>query len=494
MFTRSDIKHLPPDDAEVSHFAVNGGCNSQSKAEAAHIASFKAVLFQPRERDRAFRDYLTRQSFSGLQTLGIVEISVPILMQAVFLAMNAGRYGIGRLPEVAAGVIVGLLTIIVSRFSWSVHHARMAAMSSAWLACAGVMAAALWRPTQAFGADDYVPAAVALVLITAVAIVPLRPLQALALGLAVDGSYLFSYWVDGRWEVSSIRLQGEAHHIFLLLLALLAAGISATNYQHRRAEFQSQQQAVRAAEALSGAQLRAQLSENAASIGKMAAALSHEMNSPLGTLRSSVETLLALTSREIHAPPEERERLSAVRTDLERLIRESASRIEDVTSRLRRFTGLEDADLKFADLNDLISTAAVALQDRIDATHARLEFDLQKTIQPLNCRPQLLSAAFSALLSNALNAVNGDGEIRVSTRQADSEVEVTVSDNGRGMTAEEVETMFDPSLKIEGGRVASGNWSLFNTRQIIYEHGGEILVETQPGKGTAVHVVLPAGA
>jgi signal transduction histidine kinase len=62
------------------------------------------------------------------------------------------------------------------------------------------------------------------------------------------------------------------------------------------------------------------------------------------------------------------------------------------------------------------------------------------------------------------------------------------------MSAEEVDTMFDPSFKVNGGRVASGNWSLFNTRQIVYEHGGEIRVETAKGEGTTVHILLPLTA
>ena len=112
---------------------------------------------------------------------------------------------------------------------------------------------------------------------------------------------------------------------------------------------------------------------------------------------------------------------------------------------------------------------------------------------PLNCRPQLLTAVFSALLSNALGAVNGDGRIEIATRREDGSVEVTFRDNGRGMSAEQAATVFEPGFKVEGGRISSGNWSLFTTRQIIYEHGGEIRLETAAGRGTAVYVKLPLG-
>jgi signal transduction histidine kinase len=335
--------------------------------------------------------------------------------------------------------------------------------------------------------DDFTIAAIALVSITAVALVPLLPWHALATGFAIEGMYVLSAY----WEISPHSTHRDAHHVFLVLLAMLAAGIAASNYEHRRAEFEGQQHAVRVAEVLTGAQLRAQLAENAISIGKMAAALSHEINSPLGALRSSIETLVSVTDRQLDAPPEERARLAEARTQLRRSIDESATRIDDVTRRLRRFVNLEDAEVKSADLNELVWDVALLHQDELRQSHIRLEFDLEKPLPPLNCRPQLLTAAFSAILSNAIHAVDGNGRVAIQTRSHDGEVEVTIRDTGRGMPPDEADTIFDPSLKVAEGRVSSGNWSLFNSRQIVYEHGGDIRLETAPGAGTAMHVTLP---
>jgi signal transduction histidine kinase len=191
------------------------------------------------------------------------------------------------------------------------------------------------------------------------------------------------------------------------------------------------------------------------------------------------------------APPEARQRLVATRDDLLRSVEESAARIDDVSRRLRRFVSLDEAEIKAADLNDLLTDVTILHRDEIEKAHARLEFDLEKELPPLTCRPQLLTAAFSTLLSNALHAVNGDGRISIQTRGRGDEVEVTIRDNGKGMSAEEADTIFDPTFKVAEGRVSSSNWSLFNSRQIVYEHGGEIRLETEPGRGTAVHVTLP---
>jgi signal transduction histidine kinase len=142
----------------------------------------------------------------------------------------------------------------------------------------------------------------------------------------------------------------------------------------------------------------------------------------------------------------------------------------------------------------LLTDVTLLHREAIERSKIRLEFDLQSGIPRLICRPQLLTAVFSNLLSNAIDAVNGSGRICIQTRGEKGEVSVTIQDNGRGMKPEAVETLFDPSFKVDGGRVSSGNWSLFNSRQIIYEHGGDISVRTAEGQGTEIQVTLPLTA
>ncbi len=443
------------------------------------------------ERDPKFREALRRQSLGGLATVAWVEIAAPVLLYFGSLAVSQNpAAAASRLWQTGAMVLVGTITLALSGCGWGLRHAGPIAAVSAWLAPAVLFSAELWEPIHSSGAEDYVLAAITLVVVAAAAMIPLRPWHMLALGLSVEGMYILSSWVAAYWHLP-LPAHSDAHHIFLILLALLATGVAANNYDRWRAEFQASREAVRVAEALTGAQLRAQLAENAISIGKMAAALSHEINSPLGTLRSSIETLMSLNHRWEEAAPEEREKLAPTRDALRRSIEESAARIDDVAGRLRRFVALEEAELRSADLNDLLSDVTLLHAEEIHNAGVRLEFDFEKPLPPLCCRPQLLSSVFSTLLSNAIHAVNGDGRIRIETRGRDSRVEVTIRDNGRGIPPDEVNTMFDPRFKVAGHRVASGNWSLFNSRQIVYEHGGEIRVETAEGQGTAIHVTLP---
>jgi signal transduction histidine kinase len=348
-------------------------------------------------------------------------------------------------------------------------------LAMAWLAVLAAVTAVLWAPLPA----AYVLAAVTLLVTAAVAMVPFRPWHVLALGLAIE----IVYFLSGQWGISSLIGERIGYYIFWALLTAVAAGIAASRHARRNAYMAARQEAIRAAEALTGAQLRAQLAENAISIGKMAAALSHEINSPLGALRSSIETLAALAARHADVPAPVRELIAGVQ--------QSAARIDEVMHRLRRFESLEDSEVKSADLNELLMDVTQMHDAAIQERKVHVDFDLARSLPKLTCRPQLLTAAFSSVLINAIQAVNGDGRVGISTYLRELEVEVVIRDNGRGMPPEQVDTMFEPSLKVDGNRVASGNWSLFNARQIVYEHGGAITVQTAEGAGTSVHVLLP---
>jgi signal transduction histidine kinase len=355
----------------------------------------------------------------------------------------------------------------------------------AWIAAALAAAALLWQPLP----HQYDIIGLAFVVLAATALVRFEPKHTVVLGGAIGAMYFLSCSAADGWHFPAMTAHRDSHYIFIGVLTCFATAITASNSEYRRREKQAAAEAIRTAEALTGAQLRAQLAENAISIGKLASALSHEINSPLGVLRSGVETLAA-----IERSPEKHEAMAETRKELFHSVVDAASRIEDVTLRLRRFVNLEDAELKAADLNELLTGVRWMHDNEIAARKVKVDLDLERSLPALTCRPQLLTAAFSSMLSNALNAVNGDGRVDISTRLRELDIEVTIRDNGRGMSPEEVDRIFEPQFKVEGTRVATGNWSLFNARQIVYEHGGNISIDSVPGAGTAVHIALPVGA
>jgi signal transduction histidine kinase len=404
------------------------------------------------ERDEPFRQSLLRAAHRGLPALGIVQLL------AAFLLYASPR-------QAVALAVLGAVTTLLARTRTARNRARPMALVSAAAALALV----------GFAAADATDAGTMLILLGAIVAVPFLPAQAASLGAVPIALYL---WLQPGRE------------IFLVTLTAMSTVVAAVLYHRRVTVHREQQEALRIAEALSGAQLRAQLAENAAAIGKLAAAVTHEINTPLGSLTSAIDTLLVLAGRQATATPAQQERMVSVQADLRKSIHTSTERIKGVIARLQRFINLEEAELQSANVNELLSDVAILFKEQT-SNGIQLKFDFEP-VPTLMCRPQLLSAVFSSLLSNAINASNGDGRILVKTRRAAAGVEIAIEDHGRGMSAEQIENIFDPGFKTSGSRIASGNWSLFNSRQIVFEHGGDIRISSMEGKGTTVWVTLPA--
>jgi signal transduction histidine kinase/pSer/pThr/pTyr-binding forkhead associated (FHA) protein len=249
------------------------------------------------------------------------------------------------------------------------------------------------------------------------------------------------------------------------------------------------QNELQAADALRRAEAKVLLSEYGASMGRFAAALSHELNSPIGALRSVLQSSNALAAKKTGLSAERRNELEELEGTLRRTAIESVERLHQIVLRMQRFTNLDRNEILPVDLNSL-------LQDVVDILKAGLKDDvcLELNFQPLPSillRPQQISAVFSNLLNSATEGKNCGGHVSLTTRQIHSHVEVTVEDQSKGMSAEELANIFDPAFKTRGGRVSTGNWGLFSSRQIVREHGGDIEIESIEGKGTKVRVTLP---
>jgi signal transduction histidine kinase len=412
------------------------------------------------EREPGFRQEVLPSIRAGLQAIAAVQFAL-----GAFLLYSLW-------PHAGLSVLLmplGLATVALTRVGRATDYGAWVALATVWAAVAVLSGG----PEH-----DYIAVGQTMLVLTAAGVMPLQPIRALSLGLGAHA--ICVAWIPAAAD----------RHAYFAILTVLSTVIAAARAVERRTRFLSHVQAMKENEILSTAQLRAQLSENAVSVARLAAALTHEVNSPLGALRSSVDTLLSVTTRCTSAGPEERERLLSVQQDLQQSVQDSASRLQSVIVRLRRFSEVEQSDLQQAQLNELISDAALRLEEDVRGRGV-VDFQFQDVPQVI-CRPPQLTTVFSNLLSNALNALNGNGRVLVTTDYRNNQVEVAIRDNGRGMSGEELDHIFDPGFRVQGSRVSTGNWSLFSTRQIIYEHGGDISIDSAPGVGTTVRILLPA--
>jgi two-component system, NtrC family, sensor kinase len=441
------------------------------------------------EKDPGFRQEIERLGHIGLQVVGGVEIGVSIFMSLAYLLLQPDPELLTlRLLLAACVISVGVAAIAISRVPALRPYAR-------WLAAAsGLMVAAIliwffllmgaYDPT----ADDLIPGQITLVMLVSVAAIPFRPTDTMLFGFLLECIYVL------------VALAAQATHnvgagvdplfvLFIFMLSCLAAALTAVVYDQRRSTYEWHVSTLRAADDLRLAEARNLLSQNAASVGRLAAALSHELNSPVGALVSGVDTLLLLASRQATSSSSEQQRLVILQNELRKSIKQSTDRLKEIVLRMQRFTNLDKAEVQSANINDILGDVAALVEPRYKEK-AKVEMDLQPVPQ-LVCRPQQLSAVFSNLLGNAMEATNGNGKVIVATRQKDAAVEVSIRDNGRGLEAAELKTIFDPGFKVTKGRVSTGNWSMFSSRQIVQEHGGDIHIDSKPGEGTCVNVMLP---
>lgn len=433
------------------------------------------------ERDSYFRDELSRLSRIALVVIGGVQIGVSVFMLiAHFVAGPDGPTVLFRVKQAVAVILLGLVSIGCSRSDKLRYWWRAIAALSGLLTAAVLIWASLLVMMRASNADDFIPGQITLVMLVAVAVVPLMPIQTLALGIGIGAVYVTSAWIaDHRLELGN---GANANYVlFIVMLTLLCTGISAVSYQQRWANFE-----------LRVSQARIMLAENATSLARLAAALSHELNNPMGAMLSGIDTLLLLASKQATVPQQDQARLVLLQADVRKSIQQSSQRLKALVSRMQRFTNLDKAEVQDSNLNELITDVAALMESQLPRT-AKLELDLQP-IECIVCRPQQISAVFSNLLSNAASALNGDdgGCIVIATRQLTREVEVQIRDNGRGVDPAQLRDIFEPTFKASGDRVQSANWGMFSARQIVREHGGDIKIESNPKSGTTVRVSIPS--
>ncbi len=242
-------------------------------------------------------------------------------------------------------------------------------------------------------------------------------------------------------------------------------------------------------------QVQAQLiqAEKMASLGQLVAGVAHELNTPLGALNSN-QDLLARALRRLRGQMEtggagpETERVFRTLEDLCRVNQTACDRMAAIVKSLRSFARLDEADLQKADLHEGIETTltliAHLLKGRVRVVR---EFG---EIPEVTCYPNQLNQVFMNVLVNAVQAIEGNGEVQIRTFQEREWVKVRIADTGCGIPPERLGRIFDPGFTTKGVKVGAG-LGLSICYQIIQQHNGKIDVESQVGKGTTITISLP---
>jgi two-component system NtrC family sensor kinase len=225
--------------------------------------------------------------------------------------------------------------------------------------------------------------------------------------------------------------------------------------------------------------------ERLSAVGMLAAGVSHELNNPLGIILATAGNL-----REGLDPN------SPWREDVG-IIEQETDRCRRIIQGLLNFAASSDSHPAEVDINALLrETAALVVRDERART-LQAAWALDPHLPPLWVDPRQMQQVFLNLLLNAAQAMDGGGTVTVRSRESidggQRKVLIEFADGGSGIHAKDLDQIFDPFYTTKKGGAGYG-LGLAVSYGIVAEHGGEITVASELGRGTTFTISLPVRA
>jgi len=261
--------------------------------------------------------------------------------------------------------------------------------------------------------------------------------------------------------------------------------------------------------------------EKMSSLGQFSAGMAHEINNPLAYVKANLKVLdeyrdnlqeilqayeqldkrfsgaeLPENVRRFHneiTALRKKLKVSEILDDSRDLIAESqggVDRIKNIVKSLQRFSDPPKMEPEWEDINSIMEHTLNLVGSEV-LRKAALIKDFGE-LPRVKCYAEELSQVFISLVSNALNAIKTQGEITIRTYSKGDIVVVKVKDNGIGITPDQLPKIFDPFYSTQGVGKSTG-LGLSISYGIVKKHGGEIKVESEPGKGSTFTIELPVG-
>ncbi len=248
-------------------------------------------------------------------------------------------------------------------------------------------------------------------------------------------------------------------------------------------------------------QKQAQLvqAEKMASLGQLVAGVAHEINTPLGALKSNIDIFIRSVHKikdlmfdpkvpqELRESPEVTKRFASIET-LNAHNQTAIDRIVKIVNSLRKFARLDEAELDEVDIHEGLENTLILVQhelkNRVDVVkdYGKLPF--------IKCYPNQLNQVFMNVLVNASHAIEHEGKIFIRTHHNQECAMVEIRDTGKGISQKDLQRIFDPGYTTKGFGVGTG-LGLSIVYQIMKDHKGKIEVESELGQGTTFRIILP---
>lgn len=213
----------------------------------------------------------------------------------------------------------------------------------------------------------------------------------------------------------------------------------------------------------------------------LAAGVAHEIGNPL----NSLDIHLQLMQRHLRKIP------TKARATLEESVhvaRGEVARLDQIITQFLRAIRPQPLDLRPVNINTIVGEALHFLDAEIQDRDILVETELEKALPVLNLDGDQIKQAFYNVSRNAFQAMKSGGILRIRTALDETHVSISFADTGGGISPEHIGRMFEPYFTTKSDGNGLG---LLIVRRIVRAHGGEIALESAPGRGLTLTIRLP---
>jgi two-component system, OmpR family, phosphate regulon sensor histidine kinase PhoR len=216
--------------------------------------------------------------------------------------------------------------------------------------------------------------------------------------------------------------------------------------------------------------------------------VSHELRTPLSILRGYIETLL-------DNPKTSREELTRILRVMERHSNRLELLVEDLLTLAQLESGNPDLQLGIVDPSSFLREMIRDWEKKLTSKQLNIIVDVPADLSPFRADRTRLQEALYNLLDNAVKYSREQGEVRLSARSRDGEIELSVSDDGIGIAKGDLPRIFERFYRADKARtrdrVRGTGLGLAIVKHIAQLHGGRVEAESELQKGTTIRLVLP---
>ena len=222
-------------------------------------------------------------------------------------------------------------------------------------------------------------------------------------------------------------------------------------------------------------------SERFSALTLLAAGVAHEVGNPL----NSLDIHLQLMQRQIRKlPAKSRPALG----ESVAVARGEVARLDQIITQFLRAIRPQPLDLQPANINHIVGETLAFLSAEIQARDILVESELDKNLPQIGLDSEQIKQAFYNVSRNAFQAMKSGGILRIRTFADETHANVSFSDTGGGISPENISRIFEPYFTTKSDGNGLG---LLIVRRIVRAHGGEVVLESSPGRGLTLTIRLP---